>query len=89
MYLSSYGAIISTFWVKPCSNRLMSADRIQQGLEEKEYDLTKQDFSLVGFVFSSPVVLLYTSKLYSVSFYCYIYLLDVRGVGGRGVYTVV
>lgn len=89
MYLSSYGAIISTFWVKPCSNRLMSADRIQKGLEEKEYDLTKQVFSLFGFVFSSPVVLLYTSKLYSVSFYCYIYLLDVRGVGGRGVYTVV
>lgn len=67
----------------------MSADRIQQGLEEKEYDLTKQDFSLVGFVFSSPVVLLYTTKLYSVSIYCYRYLLDVRGMGGRGVYTVV
>lgn len=62
MYLSSYGAIISTFWVKPCSTKFMSADRIRQELELKEYELTKRR---CGF-FSEFI------KLYSVSYYCYV-----------------
>lgn len=41
MFLSSYGAIISTFCVKSCSTQFMSPDRIQQALELKEYKLTK------------------------------------------------